>query len=58
MFLTNDYTCIDTVARLYHNTFVYDLVLLKDGEKSIYHAGYFSAAEANAKIGETISLLQ
>lgn len=58
MFLTNDYTCIDTVARLYNNTFVYDLVLLKDGEKSIYRAGYFSAAEANAKIGETISLLQ
>ena len=58
MFLTNDYICIDTVARLYRNTFVYDLVLLKDGDKSIYHAGYFSAAEANEKIGETISLLQ
>lgn len=58
MFFTSNYTCIDTVARLYHDIFVYDLVLLKDGERSVYRAGYFNAAEANAKIGETISFLQ
>lgn len=58
MFFTSDYTCVDTVARLYHNMFVYDLVLLKSGDRSVYRAGYFSATEANAKIGETISFLQ